>query len=67
MGMFDNLAEQATNLAKEHSDVVQNVVGQAAEQAGAAIDNATGGKFTDQIEGVTSQADDQVGNFLDNA
>ena len=67
MGMFDNLAEQAMNLAKEHSDVVENAVGQVAEQAGAAIDSATGGKFTDQIEGVTSQADDQIGTFLDNA
>jgi MT0933-like antitoxin protein len=66
MSMFDNLGEQATNLAKEHSDVVKDAAAQAAEKVGDAVDGATGGKFSDQVDNVQGQAADQVGQFLDN-
>ena len=66
MSMFDNLKDQALNLAKEHQDVVQNVAEQAAEKVGDAVDGATGGRFADQVDAVQAQAPDQVSKLLGN-
>ena len=65
MSMFDNLKDQAVNLAKEHADTVENVAGQAAEKVGDLVDSTTGGKFAEQIDSVQEQAPDQVRNFLE--
>ncbi len=64
MSMFDNLADQAKNLAKDHTEDLQNAAGQAAQQVGSTVDQATGGQFSDQIQQVQSQAGDQVGQYL---
>ena len=66
MSMFDNLKDQALNLAKEHKDVVENVAGQAAEKIGDAVDGVTGGKFADQVDSVQQQAPDQISKLLGN-
>jgi 4-alpha-glucanotransferase len=65
--MFDNLKDQALNLAKEHKDVVENVADQAAEKIGDLVDGATGGKFASQIDAVQEQAPDQVKKLLGDA
>lgn len=66
MSMFDNLKDQAIKAAKEHEDVVENVVEQAAEKIGDAVDAATGGKFAAQVDAVQEQAPGQVGKLLGN-
>jgi len=66
MSMFDNLKDQALNLAKEHKDVVENVAGQAVEKVGDAVDAATGGKFADKVDAVQEQAPDQISKLLGN-
>jgi hypothetical protein len=66
MSMFDNLKDQALNLAKEHKDVVENVAGPAAEKIGDAVDGVTGGKFADQVDSVQQQAPDQISKLLGN-
>ena len=66
MSMFDNLQDQALNLAKEHKDVVENVAEQATEKIGDAVDAATGGKFADQVDAVQQQAPDQISKLLGN-
>jgi hypothetical protein len=66
MSMFDNLKDQALNLAKEHKDVVENVAEQAAEKIGDAVDGVTGGKFSDQVDAVQQQAPDQISKLLGN-
>jgi 4-alpha-glucanotransferase len=64
--MFDNLKDQALNLAKDHKDVVENVAEQAVEKVGDAVDAATGGKFADKIDAVQEQAPDQISKLLGN-
>ena len=66
MSMFDNLKDQALNLAKEHNDVVENVAEQAAEKIGDAVDGVTGGKFSDQVDAAQKQAPDQISKLLGN-
>jgi len=66
MSMFDNLKDQALNLAKEHKDVVKNVAEQAAEKIGDAVHGVTGGKFADQVDAVQKQAPEQISKLLDN-
>lgn len=67
MSMFDNLKDQALNLAKEHKDVVENVAEQATEKVGDLIDGVTGGKFSEQIDSIQEQAPDQVSKLLGDA
>jgi len=63
--MFDELKDQALNLAKEHKDVVADAAGQAAGKVGDAVDSATGGKFGDQIDAATQGASEKVSGFLE--
>ena len=51
--MFDELKDQALNLAKEHKDVVADAAGQAA------------GKVGDQIDAATQGASEKVSGFLE--
>jgi 4-alpha-glucanotransferase len=62
--MFDNLKDQALNLAKEHKDTVENVAQQATEKIGDLVDHATGGRFSAQIDSAQEQAPDQVAKLL---
>jgi 4-alpha-glucanotransferase len=64
MSMFDNLKDQALNLAKEHKDQVENVAEQATEKIGDLIDGATGGKFADKIDAVQEKAPEQISKLL---
>jgi 4-alpha-glucanotransferase len=64
MGMFDNLKDQAMNLAKDHKDTVENVAEQAAEKIGDAVDGVTGGKFASQVDAVQEKAPEQISKLL---
>lgn len=57
MSMFDNLGDQAKDLAAEHSDQVDEGV----QQAGEFADEKTGGQFSDQID----QGEEAASNFVD--
>ena len=62
--MFDNIKDQALNLAKEHKDTVENVTEQAVEKVGDLVDGATGGRFASQVDAVQEQAPGQIGKLL---
>jgi len=62
--MFDNIKDQALNLAKEHKDTVENVTEQAVEKVGDLVDGVTGHKFSGQIDAVQEQAPEQVAKLL---
>ncbi len=64
MSMFDNLKDQALNLAKDHQDTVANVAEQATEKIGDVVDGVTGGKFASQIDAVQEQAPSQINKLL---
>jgi 4-alpha-glucanotransferase len=64
MSMFDNLKDQALKAAREHQDVVESAVEQAAEKLGDAVDAATGGRFAAQVDMVQEQAPEQVTKLL---
>jgi|HubBroStandDraft_1064217.scaffolds.fasta_scaffold438429_2 hypothetical protein len=55
---FGELADEAKKLAGEHSDQVQEGLG----KAGDAIDQKTGGRFSDQIKDGEQQADNYLGD-----
>jgi hypothetical protein len=67
--MFDELKDQALNLAKEqakeHKDAVADAAEQAAGKLGDAVDSATGGKFGDQIDAATQGTSEKVSGLLD--
>ena len=64
MGMFDNLKDQALDLAKDHKDQVENVTEQAVEKVGDLVDGATRGRFASQVDAVQEQAPGQIGKLL---
>ncbi|MFD5461933.1 antitoxin [Kitasatospora sp. NPDC127059] len=54
-----NLADKATDLAREHSDVL----GQGLEKVGDAIDDRTDGKYSGQIDTGVEKAKDFLRNL----
>ena len=66
MSMFDNLENEALNLAKEHKDVVDEVAGQATKQLGDEVNSATGDKFSSEIDAAEKQSPDELNNLLGN-
>ncbi|MDX3005518.1 antitoxin [Kribbella solani] len=59
MGMFDEMKDKAGDLAKEHSDQVNEGL----DKAGEFADEKTGGKFGDQIDQGKDMAREQLGNL----
>lgn len=57
MSIFDNLGDQAKDLAGEHGDKVDEGL----QQAGDFVDEKTGGKFSDQID----KGEEAASNFID--
>ncbi|MFD8753821.1 antitoxin [Kitasatospora sp. NPDC059577] len=56
-----NLADKATDLAREHGDVI----GQGLEKVGDAIDDRTDGKYSGQIDTGVAKAKDFLHNLDD--
>ncbi|WP_446664372.1 antitoxin [Flexivirga sp. B27] len=59
MGLFDSAKDKASELAGDNKDKVDEGV----EKAGDAVDDKTGGKFSDQIDSGQDAAKDKLGDL----
>ena len=62
MSQFDNLRDQAEGQLAEHSDQVESVTDQGLDRAADAVDDATGGRFSDQVDEAQQRGDDAIGD-----
>lgn len=59
---FDNLKDKASEAAEQHGDKVEQFSDQGIERGGDALDDKTGGKFSDQIDKGQQAADERIGD-----
>ena len=61
MGFLDDAKAKAEEFINKNPDKVEDLSDQAIEKGGDAVDNATGGKFSDQVDAAQQKADDAIG------
>ena len=66
MSMFENLENEALDLARQHKDVVDDLAGQATKQLGDTVDGATGNQFSGQVGSAEKDAPEEINKFLGN-
>lgn len=62
MSAFDNIKDQASKAASENPDKVEQFSDQGIEKAGDAVDQKTGGKFSDKVDQAQQAGDQRVGD-----
>ncbi|GGB16634.1 hypothetical protein GCM10011492_03010 [Flexivirga endophytica] len=59
MGLFDSAKDKISDLAGDNQDKIEDGV----DQAGDAIDDKTGGKYSDKIDSGQDAAKDKLGDL----
>lgn len=59
MGLFDSAKDKVSGLAGDNKDKIDDGV----ENAGDAVDDRTGGKFSDQVDSGQDAAKDKLGDL----
>jgi hypothetical protein len=62
MTQFGDLGDKAKETLAEHGDQVEEYSDKGIEQGGDRLDEATGGKFSDQIDTGQRMADERIGS-----
>lgn len=61
MGVFDNIKNKATDLARDNADKVEQATDVALDKAADIANEKTGGKYADQVQKGRDVADGQIG------
>ncbi|MBK9476289.1 MAG: antitoxin [Tetrasphaera sp.] len=61
MGVFDSMKEKVEELLGQNPDKVEELSDAGIEKAGDAVDQATGGKFSDQVDQGENMLDEKIG------
>lgn len=59
MGLFDSAKDKLSGLARDNQDKIEEGI----DQAGDAVDDKTGGKFSDQVDTAQEAAKDKLGDL----